>query len=42
MELHQRYWPKWEGTIELRRMFEEEDDVREVQIEGSRVAESAN
>ncbi len=41
MELHRRYWPNWEGTIELRRMFEEEDDVREAQIEGSRVASSA-
>lgn len=41
MELHRRYWPKWEGEVELREMFEEEDDVRAEQIEGSRVVENA-
>ena len=36
MELHRVYWPGWEGEIEIRRMYEEEDDVRETQIEASR------
>jgi hypothetical protein len=40
-ELHVLHWPKWEGEIEIREMYEEEDDVRETQIEGSRVAEHA-
>lgn len=40
-ELHLAHWPKWEGEIEIRRMFEEEDDVRETQIEGSREMERA-
>jgi hypothetical protein len=33
--------PTWEGEVEIRRMYEEEDDVREVQIEGSRALEDA-
>jgi hypothetical protein len=38
-ELHRVHWPKWEGEIEIRLMYEEEDDVRATQIEGSRVLE---
>ena len=38
-ELHQLHWPNWEGEIEVRQMYEEEDDVREAQIEGSRLLE---
>jgi len=40
-ELHRIHWPKWEGEIELRQMYEQEDDVREAQIEASRVLEQA-
>ena len=39
MELHHTHWPTWEGQVELREMYEEEDDVRETQIEGSRLVE---
>jgi len=39
MELHRVHWPTWEGEIEIRLMYEEEDDVRATQIEGSRVLE---
>jgi hypothetical protein len=39
MELHRVHWPNWEGEIEIRQMYEEEDDVREVQIEASRALE---
>jgi len=39
MELHRTHWPKWEGELEIRLMYEEEDDVRATQIEGSRVLE---
>ncbi len=35
-ELHARYWPKWEGVIELRPMYGEEDDVAATQAEASR------
>ena len=38
-ELHRVHWPKWEGEIEIRQMYEEDDDVRATQIEGSRVLE---
>ena len=38
-ELHRVHWPTWEGEIEIRRMYEEEDDVRAAQIEGSRLLE---
>ena len=38
-ELHRVHWPQWEGEIELREMYEEEDDVRATQIEGSRLHE---
>ena len=40
-ELHRIHWPKWEGEIELRQMYEQEDNVREAQIEASRVLERA-
>ena len=36
MELHRVHWPKWEGELEIRQMYEAEDDVRAEQIEGSR------
>lgn len=39
MELHRVHWPSWEGQLEIRPMFEEEDDVIAAQIEGSRVLE---
>ena len=38
-ELHRLHWPKWEGEIEIRQMYEEEDDVRSEQIEASRLLE---
>ena len=38
-ELHRVHWPTWEGEIEIRRMYEEDDDVRAAQIEGSRLLE---
>ena len=41
MELHRVHWPSWEGEVEIRLMYEAEDDVREAQIEGSRVVEHA-
>ena len=40
-ELHRIHWPKWEGEIEVRQMYEQEDDVRETQIEASRLLEQA-
>ena len=40
-ELHRVHWPKWEGEIEIREMYEQEDDVRAAQIEGSRLLENA-
>lgn len=40
MELHQRLWPTWEGEVEIREMYEEEDDVRAEQIDGSRELEA--
>ena len=40
-ELHRVHWPNWEGEIEIRLMYEEDDDVRAAQIEGSRVLEQA-
>jgi hypothetical protein len=39
VELHRVHWPNWEGEIEIRLMYEEEDDVRATQIEGSRLLE---
>lgn len=42
MELHRLHWPTWEGQVEIRQLFEAEDDVREVQIEGSRVLAQAD
>ncbi len=40
MELHRAYWPTWEGEVEIRLMYEAEDDVRAEQIEASRFLES--
>jgi len=40
-ELHRVHWPKWEGEIEIRLMYEAEDDVRATQIEGSRIVSSS-
>ena len=40
MEVHRRLWPTWEGEVEIREMYEEEDDVRAEQIEGSRELEA--
>lgn len=40
-ELHRVHWPNWEGEIEIRQMYEEADDVRAEQIEGSRLLEHA-
>jgi hypothetical protein len=37
MELHRVHWPTWQGQIEIRLMYEQEDDVRATQIEGSRL-----
>ena len=39
MELHRVHWPTWEGELEIRLMYEEQDDVQAVQLEGSRVVE---
>lgn len=41
MELHRVLWPGWQGQIEIRLMYEEQDDVRATQIEGSRLLEHA-
>lgn len=41
LELHRVHWPQWEGEIEIREMYEAEDDVRASQIEGSRLHEHA-
>ena len=38
-ELHVRLWPKWEGTIELRPMYGEEDDVAATQAAASTALE---
>lgn len=37
MELHRVHWPAWQGQLEIREMYGEEDDVRAEQIEGSRL-----
>jgi len=39
MELHRVHWPTWQGQIEIRRMYEQEDDVQAMQVEGSRLLE---
>jgi len=39
MELHRIHWPSWEGELEIRLMYEAEDDVRAEQIEGSHALE---
>ena len=41
MELHRVHWPAWQGQVEIRPMYEEEDDVQAQQIEGSRLLEHA-
>jgi len=41
MELHRVHWPGWQGELEIRQMYEQEDDVPAEQIEGSRVLENA-
>jgi hypothetical protein len=41
MELHRVHWPQWEGEVEIREMYEQEDDVLAQQIEGSRAREDA-
>ena len=35
-ELHRLHWPKWEGEIEIREMYEENDDVVATMVEASR------
>ena len=40
MELHRVHWPKWQGELEIRLMYEAEDDVQAAQIEGSRAIEN--
>lgn len=39
MELHRVHWPTWKGHVEIRQMFEEDDDVQAEQLEGSRILE---
>lgn len=39
MELHRIHWPSWQGQVEIRLMFEQEDDVQAAQLEGSRLLE---
>lgn len=41
MELHRAHWPGWEGEIEIRQMYEAEDDVAATQAEASRALENA-
>jgi hypothetical protein len=41
MELHRVHWPDWQGELEIRLMYEQEDDVQAAQIEGSRRLEHA-
>mgnify|MGYP001605727463 CR=1 FL=1 len=38
MELHRVHWPQWEGELEIRLMFEAEEDVQAAQLEGSRIS----
>jgi len=38
-ELHVQHWPAWEGEIEIRQMYEEQDDVIATQLEASRMLE---
>jgi hypothetical protein len=40
-ELHTLHWPTWEGEIEIRQMYEEQDDVIASQTEASRQLENA-
>ena len=41
MELHRIHWPAWQGHVEIRAMYEEEDDVQAQQVEGSRAREKS-
>lgn len=41
MELHRVHWPNWQGEVEIRQMYEEEDDVGATQAEASRLLENA-
>jgi hypothetical protein len=41
MELHRQHWPTWQGEVEIRQLYDAEDDVRAEQIEASRVVEHA-
>lgn len=41
MELHRLHWPQWQGGVEIRQLYDAEDDVRAEQIEGSRALEQA-
>lgn len=41
MELHRLHWPTWNGQLEIRPMYEQQDDVLAQQIEGSRALETA-
>ena len=41
-ELHLVHWPKWEGEVEIREMYEEQDDVAAQQMEASRRLEHAS
>ena len=42
MELHRDHWPAWQGEVEIRQMYEEEDDVAATQIEASRALEHSS
>jgi len=39
MELHRLHWPQWQGGVEIRQLYDAEDDVRAEQIKGSRALE---
>lgn len=35
MELHRKLWPQWQGQVEIRQMYEADDDVAATQVEAS-------
>lgn len=39
MELHRIHWPRWQGELEIRAMYEQEDDVQAQQLDASRALE---
>ena len=39
MELHRVHWPTWQGEVEIRRLYDAEDDIQAEQLEGSRALE---